>query len=174
MPAVEQWVPIFAQDLEAIGFKTELNGLESTAAIEFYNKIDQWEIIIAQGGDQGVGPFRTQAYYNCDQVEPAVNKAYLKDCEVDELFLQARREVDDAARTEIFKRISKILNVATDRVSLLDDECPERQGQGPRGRQHPAEHPRVHRRGPELDIDEIALLDQRKLIEPAHRLPQDN
>ncbi len=115
--AVEQWVPIFAQDLETIGFTTELIGLESTAAIEFYNKIDEWEVIIAQGGDQGVGPFRTQAYYNCDQVEPAVNKAYLKDCKVDELFLQARREVDDAARTEIFKQISKILNVATDRVS---------------------------------------------------------
>ncbi len=115
--AVEQWVPIFAQDLETIGFTTELIGLESTAAIEFYNKIDEWEVIIAQGGDQGVGPFRTQNYYNCDQVEPAVNKAYLKDCKVDELFLQARREVDDAARTEIFKQISKILNVATDRVS---------------------------------------------------------
>lgn len=115
--AVEQWVPIFAQDLEAIGFKTELIGLESTAAIEFYNKIDQWEVIIAQGGDQGVGPFRTQNYYNCDQVEPAVNKAYLKDCKIDELFLQARREVDDAARTEIFKQISKITNLAVDRIS---------------------------------------------------------
>ena len=37
---VEQWIPVFAQDLEAIGFTTELNGLETTAAIEFYNKID--------------------------------------------------------------------------------------------------------------------------------------
>ena len=40
---VEQWVPICAQNLEAIGFKTELNGLETTAAIEYYNKIDEWD-----------------------------------------------------------------------------------------------------------------------------------
>ncbi len=31
------------QNLEAIGFKVELRGLETTAAIEEYNKIDDYD-----------------------------------------------------------------------------------------------------------------------------------
>jgi peptide/nickel transport system substrate-binding protein len=115
---VEQWVPIFAQDLEAVGFKTELNGLESTAAIELYNKIDQWEILIAQGGDQGVGPFKTESYFDCEQNEPAVWQAYLKDCEINKLYAQARKELDETKRTEIFKQISSRINKGFDRVSF--------------------------------------------------------
>jgi peptide/nickel transport system substrate-binding protein len=114
---VEQWVPIFAQDLETAGFKTELLGFDSTAAVEYYNKIDDWEILIAQGGDQGVGPFKTESYYVCTQNEPAVWKAYLKDCKIGELFAEARRELDETKRTEIFKQISGIINKAVDRVS---------------------------------------------------------
>ena len=54
---VEQWTPIMQQNLEAIGFKVELMGLDTTAAIEAYDKIDTYDVTIAQGGAQGVGPF---------------------------------------------------------------------------------------------------------------------
>ena len=117
-PGVEQWLPIFAQDLEAAGFKTELLGFDTTAAIDYYNRIEDWEIIIAQGGDQGLGPFRTQNYYNCKLEDPARNKAYIRDCRIDELFMQARGEPDAAKRNEIFKQISGILNKAVDQVSF--------------------------------------------------------
>ena len=116
---VEQWVPIWAQDLEAAGFKTELNGLETTAAIESYNKIDQWEIVIAQGGDQGVGPFRTKNYYvPYNKTEPAYEKAYYKNQEIDKLYAQATTEFDEAKRTEIFKKVESILNKAVFHTSL--------------------------------------------------------
>jgi ABC-type transport system substrate-binding protein len=94
-----------------------MQGLDSPAAIELYNKVDQWEIIVAQGGDQGVGPFRTQSYYNCTQTEPGVWLAYSKNCKIDELFIEARKEVDPEKRNEIFKQISKEINNEVDKVS---------------------------------------------------------
>lgn len=114
---VEQWTPIMQQNLQDIGFTVELNGMESTAAIDLYNKVDQWDIIVAQGGDQGVGPFKTQSYYNCKQTEPGVWKAYSKNCKIDELFIQARKELDPAKREAIFKQISKEVNNEVDKVS---------------------------------------------------------
>jgi peptide/nickel transport system substrate-binding protein len=114
---VEQWTPIMQQDLEAIGFKVELIGLDTTAAIDFYEKIDQYDVTIAQGGDQGVGPFRTQIYYSCKQEDPPHYKTYSRNCAIDEGFVAARKEVDAAKRTEIFKGISKLINEEVEKVS---------------------------------------------------------
>jgi peptide/nickel transport system substrate-binding protein len=136
---VEQWVPIYAQNLEAAGFKTELNGMDSTAAIEAYNKIDQWEIIIAQGGDQGAGPFRTKNYYvPCTLKEPAVNQAYFKDCKIDELYDQATKEIDDAKRIEIFKQIEGIINKAVFHTSLWTTNALSAKAKGLQGVSVPA------------------------------------
>ena len=88
---VEQWMPIMQQDLEAIGFKVELIGLETTAAIEMYDKIDQFDVTIAQGGDQGVGPFRSQIYFSCKQEEPAHYKTYSRNCAIDEALRRRAR-----------------------------------------------------------------------------------
>ncbi len=114
---VEQWTPIMQQDLEAIGFKVELIGLDTTAAIDFYEKIDQYDVTIAQGGDQGVGPFRSQIYYSCKQEDPPHFKTYSRNCAIDEGFVAARMEVDPAKRTEIFKGISKLINDEVEKVS---------------------------------------------------------
>jgi peptide/nickel transport system substrate-binding protein len=114
---VEQWTPIMQQDLEAIGFKVELMGLETTAAIEMYDKIDQFDVTIAQGGDQGVGPFRSQIYFSCKQEEPAHFKTYSRNCAIDEGFVAARKEIDATKRTEIFKGISKLINEEVEKVS---------------------------------------------------------
>jgi peptide/nickel transport system substrate-binding protein len=114
---VEQWTPIMQQDLEAIGFKVDLSGLDTTAAIEMYDKIDQFDVTIAQGGDQGVGPFRSQIYFSCKQEEPAHFKTYSRNCAIDEGFVAARKEIDEAKRTEIFKGISKLINDEVEKVS---------------------------------------------------------
>ncbi len=114
---VEQWTPIMQQDLEAIGFTVELIGLDTTAAIDFYEKIDQYDVVIAQGGDQGVGPFRTQIYFSCKQEDPPHYKTYSRNCAIDEGFVAARKEVDDAKRTEIFKSITKLINEEVEKVS---------------------------------------------------------
>jgi peptide/nickel transport system substrate-binding protein len=114
---VEQWTPIMQQDLEAIGFKVELMGLDTTAAIDMYEKIDQYDVVIAQGGDQGVGPFRSQVYYNCTQTEPAHWRTYSRNCAIDEGFIAARKEIDATKRTEIFKGVSKLINDEVEKVS---------------------------------------------------------
>jgi peptide/nickel transport system substrate-binding protein len=114
---VEQWTPIMQQDLEAIGFKVDLIGLDTTAAIEMYDKIDQFDVTIAQGGDQGVGPFRSQVYFSCKQEEPAHFKTYSRNCAIDDGFVAARKEIDATKRTEIFKGISKLINQEVEKVS---------------------------------------------------------
>jgi peptide/nickel transport system substrate-binding protein len=114
---VEQWTPIMQQNLEAIGFKVELMGLDTTAAIEMYDKIDQYDVTIAQGGAQGVGPFESAIYFNCTQTEPAHWKTYSRNCDIDKGFADARKELDPAKRNEIFKHISKIINDEVEKQS---------------------------------------------------------
>ena len=114
---VEQWTPIMQQNLEAIGFKVELMGLDTTAAIEMYDKIDQFDVTIAQGGAQGVSPFASQIYFSCKQTEPAHYKTYSRNCAIDDGFVAARKEIDDTKRTEIFKSVSKLINDEVEKVS---------------------------------------------------------
>ena len=115
---VEQWVPIFAQDLEAVGFKTELNGLESTAAIELYNKIDQWESHHRPGRRPGGRPIQDRELLRL-RAERARGLAGIpEDCSINELYAQARQELDETKRTELFKQISSKINKGFDRVSF--------------------------------------------------------
>jgi len=116
---VLQWTPVAQQNLQACGFNVDLKGMESSAAIAAYNDPKGYEILIMQGGDQGVGPFHQQSYYNCKQTTPAVwLYSYLRDCNVDKLFTQARLEADPAKQLTIFKQISSITNKAVDKTSL--------------------------------------------------------
>ncbi len=114
---VEQWTPIMQQNLQDIGFKVELIGLETTAAIEMYDKIDQFDVTIAQGGAQGVSPFASQIYFSCKQTEPAHFKTYSRNCAIDDGFVAARKEIDETKRTEIFKSVSKLINDEVEKVS---------------------------------------------------------
>ena len=114
---VEQWTPIMQQNLQDIGFTVELMGLDTTAAIEMYDKIDQFDVTIAQGGAQGVSPFASQIYFACTQTEPAHFQTYSRNCAIDEGFVNARKEIDDAKRLEIFKSLSKIIGDEVEKVS---------------------------------------------------------
>jgi ABC-type transport system substrate-binding protein len=116
---VLQWTPVMQQNLQACGFNVDLKGMESSAAIAAYNDPLGYEILIMQGGDQGVGPFHQQPYYNCKQENPAVWKwSYPRDCRIDDLFAQARLEPDPAKQQTIFKQISSITNKLIDKTSL--------------------------------------------------------
>jgi peptide/nickel transport system substrate-binding protein len=115
---VDNYAPIMQQNLEAIGFKVQLIGLESAAAVPFYDKIDQFDVTIAQGGDQGVGPFRTQIYYSCKQTDPPHFKTYSRNCAIDDAFVAARKELDPAKQTAIFQSISKMLAAEAEKVSF--------------------------------------------------------
>ena len=135
---VEQWTPIMQQNLEAIGFKVELMGLDTTAAIEAYDKIDTYDVTIAQGGAQGVGPFQSQIYFSCKQTEPAHFKTYSRNCAIDDGFVAARKELDPhQAERDLQER--QQADQQRDREGLLvDDQCAQRQDQASAGRHDPA------------------------------------
>ena len=145
------------QNLEAIGFKVELMGLDTTAAIEMYDKIDQFDVTIAQGGAQGVGPFASQIYFSCKQTEPAHFKTYSRNCAIDEGFVAARKEIDPAKRTRDLQEPQQADQRRGREGLLVDHQRPQRQEQAPRRRHDPAEHARVHRRGPELGPEPVAI-----------------
>jgi len=116
------WTPVMQQNLEEVGFIVELNGLETTAAIAAYNELDSWEMLIMQGGDQGLGPFKQASYYQCDiKVPPAQAywNAVPRDCpNIDDKFDQAATEPDEARRTQLYKEISSHTNKLVDKVSF--------------------------------------------------------
>ena len=130
---VDNYAPIMQQNLEAVGFKVELMGLESAAAVPQYDKIDTFDVTIAQGGDQGIGPFRTQIYYSCKQTEPPHFQTYSRNCAIDDAFVAARKELDAAKRDVIFKDISKMLAAEAEKVSFWTTNALSAKGKGLQG-----------------------------------------
>ena len=117
---VKLWTPVMQQNLEAVGFKVELRGLETTAAIAEYDKIDAYDITVMQGGSNGVGWFVYAQSHNChpEKLNPAWT-TYIIDCaNIDDVFAKAKVEPDDAKRLELTKSVSKFLNTVVDRTSL--------------------------------------------------------
>ena len=114
---VTEWTPIMQQNLEAIGFKVQLMSLDTATAVAQYDKIDTYDVTIAQGGDQGLSPFRTQLYYSCKQTDPAVWQTYSHNCAIDDGFVAARKELDPTKRNTIFKTISGLINKELDKAS---------------------------------------------------------
>ena len=153
---VEQWTPIMQQNLEDIGFKVELMGLDTTAAIEMYDKIDQFDVTIAQGGAQGVSPFAVAdlLQLQADRTSPLQDLfAQLRDRR------RLRRRTQGARRRQAARDLQEPQQADRRRGReglLVDDQRPQRQDQAPRRRRDPAEHAGVHRRGPELGPEPVA------------------
>jgi peptide/nickel transport system substrate-binding protein len=107
--------PIVKQQLEAVGFKIELNALD----IDTYNTWftssqyrDKWDLTFGAGGSEGLSPSRSQIYFKCDQVAPEdpVAQSGYYNCDLRNLFLKARTQVDPAAQDETYHQAAKILN----------------------------------------------------------------
>jgi ABC-type transport system substrate-binding protein len=114
---VTEWTPIMQQNLEAIGFKVQLMGLDTATAVAQYDKVDTYDVTIAQGGDQGLSPFRTEQYYSCKQTDPAVWQTYSHNCAIDADFAAARKELDPTKRNAIFQNASLVINQELDKAS---------------------------------------------------------
>ena len=131
------------QNLEAIGFKVELMGLETRRPrSRRTTRSTSYDVTIAQGGDQGVSPFQPQLYYNCKQTEPAALQDLLAE-------LRHRRRVRRSpqgarprqAELEIFKSICKLINNEVDKVSLWTTNALSAKSKCLQGVTHPAGHP---------------------------------
>lgn len=116
---VSQWLPIVQQQLQDIGMTVELVPVDTAGYIDFWNNVDEWEAVVTgPGGNQGVGPLNSQPQYQCGLDSPAYFQARQTNCAIDEMFVAARAEADDAARDVIFREISDLLLAEADWVSL--------------------------------------------------------
>src|SRR5207245_5490451 len=114
--------PIVKQQLEAVGFKVELTALD----IDSYNTLTtsttgegrgKYELITGAGGSEGLSPSRSEIYFKCSGTalgiafdEPPLNQSGYYNCQLRELFLKARTQVDPAAQDATYAQAAKILN----------------------------------------------------------------
>ena len=92
-------------------------GLETTAAIEMYDKIDQFDVTIAQGGARASARSRPRSTSAASRPNRPTTRPTSRNCAIDEGFVAARKEIDDAKRTEIFKGLSKLIGDEVEKVS---------------------------------------------------------
>jgi ABC-type transport system substrate-binding protein len=115
-PSVSDYMPAIQQYIEAIGLKVELNPLDSTAYIDrLHNKQDSFEIAMGNGGDEGISPARTAAYFDCTR--PELRAGYAN-CDVDKLFKDAVQTSDAAKQDSDYHEVAKILNDELPNMSL--------------------------------------------------------
>jgi peptide/nickel transport system substrate-binding protein len=107
-PAASQYYPIIGQQLQKIGLNVELNAMDSTAFIARSQKQRETvEIYGSHGGNQGLHPNLTAAYFDCKR--PGFGTSYLN-CDMDAQFVKARATADPGQRDEIYHQIARILN----------------------------------------------------------------
>jgi peptide/nickel transport system substrate-binding protein len=106
--------PIVKQQLEAVGFKVELNGIDidtyntwATDTKEAYR--GKWDMSFGAGGSEGLSPSRSQQYFKCEP-EPPLGQSGYYNCDLRALFLKARTIVDDTQRDAVYGQIAQILN----------------------------------------------------------------
>jgi len=104
--------PVVKQQLEAVGFKIELNALD----IDTYNTMftssasrDKWDLTFGAGGSEGLSPSRSEIYFKCGDEDPVAQSGYYN-CDLRKLFQKARTQVDPAAQDETYHQAAKILN----------------------------------------------------------------
>jgi ABC-type transport system substrate-binding protein len=104
--------PIVKQQMEAVGFKVELNAVD----IDTYNTMftssasrDKWDLSFGAGGSEGLSPSRSQIYFKCGDEDPVAQTGYYN-CDLRALFLKARTQVDAAAQDDTYHQAARILN----------------------------------------------------------------
>jgi len=104
--------PIVKQQLEAAGFKVELNAVD----IDTYNSLattsatrDQYDMSFGAGGSEGLSPSRSEIYFKCGDEDPLGQSGYIN-CDLRDLFKKARTQVDPAAQDETYHQVARILN----------------------------------------------------------------
>jgi ABC-type transport system substrate-binding protein len=112
--------PTVKQQLEAVGFKVELNAVD----IDTYNTLattsanrGKYDMSFGAGGSEGLSPSRSQIYFHCGNEDPVASAGYYN-CDLRNLFLKARTQVDPAAQDETYHQIAKILNTDVPQLYL--------------------------------------------------------
>lgn len=104
--------PVIKQQLEAVGFKVELEGVATEAWEKVVTDDTQrgtYDAGFGAGGAEGLGPERSEIYFKCGK-EPVNGQSGYYNCDLRALFDKATTQVDAAARDETYHEIARILN----------------------------------------------------------------
>lgn len=104
--------PIVAQQLEDVGFNVELNGVDITAWEAIVTDDTQrgsWDMTFSAGGSEGLHPSRSQIYFKCGDELPTSQSGYYN-CDLRQLFLDARTKGDPAEADALYEQAARILN----------------------------------------------------------------
>ena len=116
MPAASLVYPVIGQLLRQVGIIVQLDAVDATTFLaRFYNQRDTFDVVGASGGAQGLGPYVTATYYNCER--PGWYSGYL-DCEFDDLFVRASMTVDPQERDEVYGQAARMFNEALPQLPL--------------------------------------------------------
>lgn len=117
------YLPVVQQQLQDVGMNIELVPLELEDWDDMVTNPDrrgEWDIELDFGGQYGLGPSKSaRAYGTC--TGPKRQTGY-QNCELADLFVQARGTADPVAREAIYHQIGEIINQAADVIYLWQNK----------------------------------------------------
>ena len=116
--------PIIGQNMTDVGFVVELEPTETSLFIDRLRfQRDSWEIYINTGGTELVSPDRSAVYFDCDyEGERGKWQTGYENCDLDQMFLDARQLGDKSARDAIYQQIAETLNEDVPAIHLWAPE----------------------------------------------------
>jgi peptide/nickel transport system substrate-binding protein len=117
------YLPVVQQQLQDVGMNVELSPLELEDWDDMVTNPDrreEWDIELDFGGNFGLGPSKSARWYGT--CEGPLRQTGYQNCELRDLFVEARGTSDPAAREEIYHRIGEIINEAADVAYLWQNQ----------------------------------------------------
>jgi peptide/nickel transport system substrate-binding protein len=114
-PLWDQMMPAIQKFLKDIGLNAVLEPLDSAAwSAANASKDAKYPMTVNAGGSMGLSPDRSSSYFNCK----APLSSFYANCQLDDLYAQARGTTDPAARVGLYKQAAQILNRDVPMVGL--------------------------------------------------------
>lgn len=114
-PGASEYFPVIGEQLQAVGLNVELEPLDPAARTERHSEQrDTYEADAFHGGNWGSPPAIAD-YYDCSRDNWG---AGYTNCDLDELFAEARTIVNEDERDEVHREIAMLLNEELPRIAL--------------------------------------------------------
>ncbi|GAA2366582.1 ABC transporter substrate-binding protein [Dactylosporangium salmoneum] len=114
-PAWDQMMPAIQKYLKDVGLNAVLEPLDSAAwSAANASKDAKYPMTVNAGGSMGLSPDRSSGYFNCK----APLSSFYANCQMDDLYAQARGTTDASTRADRYKQVAQILNRDVPMVAL--------------------------------------------------------
>lgn len=114
-PFWKQMAPVIQQNLKDAGIDAQLDPVDAAAwSAKLSEKKPAFAMTLNSGGAMGLSPDRSSIYFNCK----TPLSTYYANCDLDDLYVEARSSPDDAVRAPVYAKIAKILNEDVPNLAL--------------------------------------------------------